>query len=177
MSTNFLNPEEVLGRLNLKEEMVAVDFGCGSGGWAIPLAKILKKGKVYALDILEEPLSVLRGRMKTENIFNIFPLKANVEKGTTLLSESCHLVLMTNLLFQVEKIENVLLEGKRILKPEGIILVVDWKENIPFGPEKKIPLEKIKELGEKVGLKVKEEFGAGPHHYGLIFSKFYGPSS
>lgn len=171
MASDFLNPEEVLKKLNLSEEMIAADFGCGSGGWAIPLAKILKKGKVYAIDILEEPLSALRGKAKAENIFNIIPLRANVEKGTTLLPESCHLVLMTNLLFQVENIENVLLEGKRVLKKEGIILVVDWKEDVVFGPEEKVFLEKVEEIGVRVGLKTKEKFIAGPHHYGIIFSK------
>lgn len=171
MSLSFLNPEEVLKELNLKEEMVAADFGCGSGGWAIPLAKILKKGKVYAIDILEEPLSALRGRIKGEKIFNIICLRANVEKGTTLLSESCHLVLMTNLLFQVEDIENVLLEGKRVLKEEGLLLVVDWKENVPFGPEEKVSPQTIKEMAEKIGLVREKEFEAGPQHYGIIFSK------
>ena len=42
----FLNPEQVLKQLDLKEEMTAADFGSGSGGWAIPLAKILKEGKI-----------------------------------------------------------------------------------------------------------------------------------
>ena len=48
--------------------MIAADFGCGSGGWAIPLAKKLEEGKVYAIDILEEPLSALRARAKLEKI-------------------------------------------------------------------------------------------------------------
>ncbi|PIP24588.1 MAG: hypothetical protein COX33_01180, partial [Candidatus Nealsonbacteria bacterium CG23_combo_of_CG06-09_8_20_14_all_36_125] len=50
----FLNPSEVLKQLNLKKNMVAADFGSGSGGWAFPLAKKLEEGKVYAIDILEE---------------------------------------------------------------------------------------------------------------------------
>mgnify|MGYP001611054209 FL=1 len=53
---NFLNPTEILRQLELKKDMVACDFGSGSGGWAIPLAKILEEGRVYAIDILEEPL-------------------------------------------------------------------------------------------------------------------------
>ncbi len=169
----FLNPEEILKELNLKKEMVAADFGCGSGGWTIPLAKILARGKVFAIDILEEPLSALRGKMRTEKVFNIDPLRADVEKGTSLLSESCDLVLMTNLLFEVEDIEKVLKEGKRVLKKGGKILVVDWEKDNPLTPEIEFcSIEKVKEIAQKLDLKIEREFKAGAYHWGLILEKY-----
>lgn len=169
---DFLNPEEVLKELELKKEMVAADFGCGSGGWAIPLAKILKKGKVFAIDILEEPLSALRGKMKLEKVFNIDPLRADVERGTSLLSESCDLVLMTNLLFEVEKKEKVLEEGKRVLKKGGRILIVDWLKDNPLTPEIEFcSIEKVKEIAQKINLEIEKEFRAGAYHWGLILKK------
>ena len=165
----FLNPEKILEKLDLNKEMVAADFGCGSGGWAIPLAKKVKW--VFAIDLLEESLSALRGRMKMEKLSNIDPLRANVEERTTLLSESCDLVLMTNLLFQVDDMRKVFEEAKRVLKKEGKILVVDWKENAEVGPEKRVSVEKVKEVAKEAGLKLKGEFEAGIYHFGLIFSK------
>jgi ubiquinone/menaquinone biosynthesis C-methylase UbiE len=169
MEQLFLNPEKVLEKLDLNKKMVAADFGCGSGGWAIPLAK--KVRWVFAIDIQEEPLSALRGRMRMEKVFNIDPLKGNVEGKTTLISESCDLVLMTNLLFQVDDIKKVLEEGKRVLKKGGKILVVDWKENTEVGPEKRVSVEKIKEAAKETGLNFEKEFEAGIYHFGLIFSK------
>jgi len=169
MKEQFLNPEKVLEKLNLKEGMVGADFGCGSGGWTIPLAKKIKK--VFAIDILPEPLSALRGKAKMEKILNIDTIKCDVERGTTLISESCDLVLMTNLLFQVENIENIFQEAKRVLKKNGIVLVVDWKNNAPIGPEKRIEKEKIKEIAQNLGFELKEEFEAGSYHFGLIFLK------
>jgi ubiquinone/menaquinone biosynthesis C-methylase UbiE len=169
MKQQFLNPEKILEKLNLNKKMVAADFGCGSGGWAIPLAKKVKW--VFAIDLLEESLSALRGRMKMEKLSNIDPLRANVEERTTLLSESCDLVLMTNLLFQVDDMRKVFEEAKRVLKKEGKILVVDWKENAEVGPEKRVSVEKVKEIAKEAGLKLKGEFEAGIYHFGLIFSK------
>ena len=96
--------------------MTAADFGSGSGGWVLPLAKILEDGKVYAIDILEEPLSALRSRAKTLKIENIETIKSDVEKTSKLSSGSCDLVLLTNLFFQVEKKEEVLEEAKKVLK-------------------------------------------------------------
>jgi len=166
----FLNPEKILEKLELNKEMIAADFGCGSGGWAIPLAKRVKW--VYAIDLLEEPLSALRSKMKMEKLFNIDPLRANVEEKTTLLSESCDLVLMTNLLFQVENLEKVFKEAKRVLKKGGKILVVDWKKDNPLTKEIEwVDFEKVKKIAKELGFELKEEFEAGTFHYSLIFVK------
>jgi ubiquinone/menaquinone biosynthesis C-methylase UbiE len=166
----FLNPEKVLKKLKLNKEMVVADFGCGSGGWTIPLAKKVKR--VFAIDILEEALSALRGKARAERIFNIDYLKANLEKGTTLLSQSCDLVLITNLLFQVDQMNKVFEEANRVLKDGGKILVIDWKEEATeIGPEKPVPPEKVKEVAKEFNLKIEEEFEAGQFHYGILFSK------
>ena len=168
----FLNPSEVLKQFKLKKGMVAADFGCGAGGWAIPLAKKLEEGKIYAIDILEEPLSALRAKIKLEKIFNIETIKSDVEKTSRLISESCDLVLMTNLLFECEDKKSVLEEGKRVLKPGGKILIVDWQKDNPLTKEiEKVDFEKIKKIAKEIGLKLEKEFEAGAYHYGLVFSK------
>jgi ubiquinone/menaquinone biosynthesis C-methylase UbiE len=172
MKQSFLNPSEILKRLKLRKGMVAADFGSGSGGWAIPLAKILEEGKVYAIDILEEPLSALRAKVKVEKLFNIEARKADVEKGITLLSNSCDLVLMTNLLFECENKKQVLEEGKRVLKKGGKILVVDWIKDNPLTPEIEwIDFDEIKEAAKGLSLELEKEFEAGLYHQGLILTK------
>ncbi len=164
---DFLNPSQVLKKMELRQDMIAADFGSGSGGWVLPLAKHLEKGKVYAIDILEEPLSALEAKIKAEKISNIKTIKADIEQGSTLPNNSCDLVIMTNLLFQVENIEKVLSEGKRVLKKEGRILAVDWKKDAAFGPEKRVSPERVKEIAKEIGLEVEKEFGAGLYHWGL----------
>jgi ubiquinone/menaquinone biosynthesis C-methylase UbiE len=166
----FLKPEKILEKLDLNKKMVAADFGCGSGGWAIPLAKKVKW--VFAIDIQQEPLSALRSRMRMERVFNIDPLKGNVEGKTTLISESCDLVLMTNLLFQVDDIKKVLEEGKRVLKKGGKILIVDWIKDNPLTREIEwVDFEKIKEIAKDIGLKLEKEFEAGIYHKALVLVK------
>jgi len=168
----FLNPSEVLKQLKLRKDMIACDFGCGSGGWVIPLAKKLEEGNVFAIDILEEPLSALRSRAKSEKIFNIETRKADVEKWTHLLNESCDLVLMTNLLFEVEDKKKVLEEARRVLKPRGEILIVDWLKDNPLTPTIEFcSTEEIKKIADEIGLKLGKEFEAGLYHWGLIFQK------
>ena len=170
----FLNPEEVLNQLELREDMIVVDFGSGSGGWSLPLAQRLKRGKVYAIDILEEPLSALRGKAEHEGIFNIKTILSDIEKkgGSKLPDNSCDLVLMTNLLFQVEDKKGVMEEGKRVLKKEGRILVVDWKKESTFGPQSgRISAEEVKKIAKELGFEVEKEFSAGSCHYALLLRK------
>lgn len=170
----FLNPKEILRQLNLKKEMTAADFGSGSGGWAIPLAKILKDGKVYAIDILEEPLSALKSKTGIEGIDNIETIRSNVEgkKGLKLKDNSLDLVLMTNLLFEAKDKKRAISEAKRVINKTGEILVVDWKPDSSLGPKKnKVSAEEVKKLFKDFDLKLEKEFEAGDYHYGLVFTK------
>lgn len=175
LKPSFLDPEEILKELELRKEMTAVDFGCGAGGWVIPLAKKLKKGKVYALDVQEEALSALEGQAKLEEVFNIETILCNLEKpeGLKMRNDSVDLILMTNLLFQIENKKEIFSQAGRILKKGGEVLVIDWKEESPFGPQGiRVLAEEVKGLAEDVGLKLKNEFDAGDYHYGLVFTKF-----
>jgi ubiquinone/menaquinone biosynthesis C-methylase UbiE len=170
--TGFLNPNEVLNQLEIKEGMIAADFGSGSGGWAIPLAKRLKSGKVYAIDVQEEMLSALRGKAEIENIFNIETKRTDVAKGTEIRANSLDLVLLTNILFQNENKEKILSEATRVLSPGGQILAVDWLERAAMGPTGgRVSAEEVKRIAKEIGLKVQKEFNASAFHWGLIFSK------
>lgn len=172
MNEGFLNPQQILKNISLKADMVACDFGCGSGGWVIPLAKELKSGMVYAVDILDTAISALNGKISSEKIFNIKPMIGNIEKGVKMPDEYFDLVLMTNLLFQVDDKYAVLGEGKRLLKSNGAILIVDWEKDAPIGlKEGRVSVEEIKEMATRVGLKVEKEFKAGNFHWGLILRK------
>jgi ubiquinone/menaquinone biosynthesis C-methylase UbiE len=169
---SFLNPQTILNELKIEGQMIAADFGSGSGGWAIPLAKRLKFGKVYAIDILEEPLSALKSKAEIQRIYNIERINCDVEKGVKLPDSCCDLVLLTNLLFQVEDKKKVLTEAKRVLKKGGEILVVDWLPGVPQGPEKgRISANEVKEMAKSLNLKLEKEFPAGVFHYGLVFTK------
>ena len=170
----FLNPQEILKELELRKDMVAADFGSGSGGWAIPLAKRLTDGKVYAIDILEEPLSALKNKSGVEGIVNIETIRSDIEsKNSSTLKDNClDLVLITNLLFQTEDKKLVLTESKRVLKKGGKVLVVDWNPEADFGPEvKKVSSEEIKKFAKETGFNLVKEFKAGDYHFGLIFTK------
>jgi len=172
--SEFLNPEEVLDQLELKSDMTAVEFGCGSAGFTIPLAKRLDEGLVYAIDIQKEPLSALKGRIQLENIVNVRIIRGDVEKpeGSTLGPGSVDLVLIVNVLFQAANKNAIIAEVERVLKQGGKLLIVDWKPKVSKGPEQgRVSADDVKKTAEERGLKLEEQFEAGRYHYGLIFNK------
>ncbi len=171
---NFLDLEEILNKLELREDMTAAEFGCGSGGFTIPLAKRLDEGLVYAIDIQKEPLSALKSRTQLENIVNVRIIRGDVEKpeGSTLGPGSVDLVLIVNILFQAGDKNAIITEAERVLKQGGKLLIIDWKPKVSKGPEQgRVSAGDVKKIAEERGLKLEEQFESGKYHYGLIFNK------
>lgn len=174
MKESFLNPEEILNDFELSPNMVAAEFGCGSGGFAIPLAKKLDEGLVYGIDIQQAPLSALKSRTLVENITNIKIICSDLEKpkGSTLTPDSLDLVLIPNVLFQIKDKSAIISEAERVLKSKGKLVVIDWLAAASQGPEKgRVLPEEAKKIAEDAGLKLEKEFEAGRYHYGLVFVK------
>lgn len=171
---SFLDPNKVLDELELRKDMFAAEFGCGSGGFTIPLAQRLERGMVYALDIQQPPLSSLKGKALAGRIMNINIIRCDLESpdGSTLPEGKLDLALLPNVLFQVEDKNAIIKEAARVLKHGAEMLVIDWLENSPQGPsEGRVSPEEVKKISESLGLKLKKEFKAGDYHYGLIFVK------
>jgi ubiquinone/menaquinone biosynthesis C-methylase UbiE len=170
----FLKVNDILLELDTRPDMRACEFGCGSALFTTELAKKLPKGWMYAMDIQEEKLSALKGRMAIENIHNISTILCDLEapKATKLQDNFLDIVLIPNMLFQAENKYAILEEANRILKNGGQLLIIDWFKNTPFSPkEGTITPEELKNMTSKLGLEFKKEFAAGDYHYGLLFVK------
>ena len=171
----FMKPSEVLDKMDIEKGMKIADFGCGAGYFSIPLAQRAGKNSVvYAIDVKESALDSVRGRAKIYSVFNIETIRGNLEKegGSTLGSGSLDMVLLANTLFQSKMKDSILNEAKRVLKKTGKIVVIEWDNSEPLGPQSdyRISKEDLKELAKNVSLVLEKEFTAGSSHYGLVFS-------
>lgn len=172
MEQGFLDPENILSKIYLREDMSACDLGCGSGGWALPLAKKLAKGRVFAVDILQEPLSSLEEKLRQERLFNVSIMLADAEKGVKIIEDSIDFVLLTNILFQAKESGKILKETKRILKQGGKALVVDWKPESPIGPKQgRVAKEEVIKMAIKTGFDPEKEIEAGKYHWAILLTK------
>lgn len=168
----FSDPATNLAKLVLTDGMKVADIGAGSGFYTLLAAKqVGSSGRIYALDVQKDLLERLRSTGIAQGFRNIEVIWGNAEKigGTKMREELVDRVIVSNILFQIEKPDEFALEIKRITKHGGKVLIVDWSEASPLSPKTLFPSAKAQALFEKTGFKLEQSFGAGDHHYGLIF--------
>lgn len=177
MDGGFLNLEGIVNALNVQEGMQIADFGCGSGHFAIALAKKTgKEGKLTALDIQEDALENVKVKASVAGLENIDAVRANLEVlgSTKLPDNSQNLVFAANVLFQSPKKQEIIKEAARILKSGGILFAVEWKKGKDgFGPPENLKLdeEELKAIISAEGLNFERSIDAGQYHFGLVFRK------
>jgi len=168
----FSDPAVNLAKLGLNDGMKVVDIGAGSGFYTLEAARrVGSSGRVYAIDVEKNLLERIRTTGAGNGLRNIEVIWANAEKvgGTKLREALADRVIASNILFQLEKPDDFALELKRILKPGGKAMVIDWSEISSVGPRTVFPQMKARTLFEKNGFKLDQSFSAGDHHYGLVF--------
>lgn len=170
----FSDPSVNLTKIGLSHGMKVVDIGAGSGFYSIEAARLVgSTGRVYAVDVQKEILERIRTSGANQGLRNIEIIWANAEKigGTRLRESMADRVIASNVLFQIEKPDDFALEIKRLLKPGGKVLIIDWNAGSPLGPKTVFPSHKAQMLFEKTGLRLEQSFSAGDHHYGLVMVK------
>jgi ubiquinone/menaquinone biosynthesis C-methylase UbiE len=170
----FSDPAQNLAKLSLTDGMKVADIGAGSGFYTIEAARrVGSSGRVFAVDVQKDLLDRLRNAALAQHLSNVEVVWANAEKigGTKLREASLDRAIASNILFQLEKPEDFALEMKRILKPGGKILVIDWSEASPLGPQNVFSQMKAETIFAKNGFVTEQTFNAGDHHYGLVLTR------
>lgn len=168
----FSDPSSNLAKLGLTEGMKVADIGAGSGFYTLIAAKqVGSTGRVYAVDVQKDLLERIRSTGSTQGFHNIEVVWGNAEKigGSKIRESLIDRAIASNVLFQIEKPDEFVLEIKRILKPGGKVLVVDWSEVSMLGPKTVVSSLKAQAMFEKAGFKLDQSFNAGDHHYGFVF--------
>ena len=171
----FLNPEKVLAQIPDKFIKMA-DFGSGLGHFAKKLPLIaFDEGEIYLFDIDAEKLKRAKNDLENEGYdldkFHFLEVDLEEKNATGLKNSFFDFILISQLLFQVKKPENVLKEAKRVLSDNGKILLIEWKDSFNgIGPDKRHLLdeEKMKKILEKEDLEIIKELNAEKYHYAYL---------
>lgn len=172
----FSDPQKNIAELAIADGMKVVDLGAGSGFYTMEAAKkVGPRGRVYAVDVQQDLLNKIKNSGSLAGLHNIEVVWGNIEKigGTKLREGVADRLILSNTLFQiaVEDRDNLALEAKRLLKPGGKLLVVDWDSGSPLSPKTLVPRMLAEGIFQKVGFAIEKSFDAGDHHYGIIFKK------
>lgn len=161
------NPERIWSVLADRPPRTLVDLGTGIGFCAIPFARRLPDGLLYACDVKEEALRYLREAIRREGVTNIVPVLSE-PVYVPLEDAIADVVVMINLHHHLPSRPGTLAQCRRLLRMGGKVTVIDWK-TIPTakGPpqEARIPPAKVRAELHAAGFQAVVEHDVLPEHY------------
>ncbi|RJQ34685.1 class I SAM-dependent methyltransferase [Candidatus Parcubacteria bacterium] len=176
-SATFAHPRKNIESFGIRPGSLVADFGAGSGHYTLEIAKVLgDEGGVYAIDVQQDLLRRIDSEAHRKGLTNVHTIWGDISRhrGTKLRANSVDIVLMSNVLFQLEHPQGAFEEAHRILTFDGTLIVIDWSDSFrSLGPIRShvFDKERAAEFADATGFRVREQFYAGAHHFGLIFHK------
>ena len=174
----LLNAKALLTKAGLSLGMTYADFGAGAlGHFVLPATEMVgREGTVYAVDILKSVLQAIGSRARMEGANNLKTVWGNIEKmrGVKISDHSVDLLSCVNIVNLLDKSAGVISEISRVLKPGGLLLLVDWQRaGASFGPplERRSHPEAVKAKLQQAGFVPLDFFEAGPNHWGMLLKK------
>ena len=168
----YQKPHEVITALKLRDGEVLADIGAGSGYFTFRLAHhVGDAGRVYAVDVSPEMVVHLNRRvrdLKLKNVVSILaapddPLLADASVDRFFICDTWH---------HIENHDRYLALLKKMLKPDGQVVMVDFKKaETPVGPPMQMRIDRddlVKEM-EKHGFRLEVEHTFLPYQYFLVF--------
>lgn len=103
-----------------------VDLGCGPGFCTFPLARLVgANGHIFAIDSSDKFASLIKDKIDANKTRNI-TFYQNDAESLGLEDSSADIVFSRWLFCFLENPDKVLKEVKRILKPDGKLLIIDY---------------------------------------------------
>ena len=169
----YQKPHEVLTALNIKPGEVIADIGAGSGYFTFRLAHFVgDKGKIYAVDVSPDMVRHINRRIRDSKTTNVITVLADPD-DPLLADQSVNRFFICDVWHHVEKQTKYLALMKKMLKPGGEIVMIDFhKKELPFGPppQMKIAREDLIKQMEANGFKKTKEHTFLPYQYFLVFA-------
>jgi SAM-dependent methyltransferase len=168
-----LKTGEVIARLNLKPTDVVADLGAGTGLFALPLAKAVPSGRLYAVELDEGFLNQIRGKAKTENMTNIVPVLGKFT-DPSLPGRDVDVAFFHDVLHHVENRAAYVKSVAGYLKPGGRIVVIEFNPgDSPHKAEPQLIVSKEQTAGwmADAGLVQAEEIQLFPDKYFVVYRR------
>jgi len=162
-------PHEVIQALALKPDAVVADLGSGTGYFAVRLANMVPKGRVYGVDTEPDMAKYLAERAKREKRGNLIAISGAPDDPR--IPEKADLILLVDVYHHIEAREGYFRKLRGSLKPGGRLAVIDFRMDSPHGPPRAARVEPDRVIAELKGagyaLAGRHEFL--PNQYFLVF--------
>jgi ubiquinone/menaquinone biosynthesis C-methylase UbiE len=158
-SFDLIEREAFFKALQLAPGMTVLDLACGQGRYTLAMAeKMGADSRIIAVDLWEEGIAALVRSADSLSSVSIEPHVADIRKALPIAGGSVDICLMATVLHDIVHEGDpvpVLKEVARVLKPEGVLAIVEFKkQDGQTGPPKavRMRLEEVSALLLAVGL-------------------------
>ena len=162
-----------LENLPISSNSVVADIGAGSGYYTFRIAPKVTEGKVYAVEIQDEAIKYLQDRTKELDFSNVIPIMGG-EQTPNLPANSIDLVIMVDVYHELEYPQEMLTAIKESLKPDGKILLIEYRGEDPevaIKPLHKMTVRQVEKELKANGFKLLENGQFMNIQHFLVFGK------
>lgn len=163
-------PKEVIEALALEPDAVIADVGAGTGYFAVRIADMVPKGRVYGVDVEPDMVEYLAERAKREKRGNLVAIAGAADDPR--LPEKVDLILMVDVFHHIDDRASYFRKLKASLEPNGRVAIIDFHLDSPVGPPKaaRIAPEQVKAELKEAGYALAREHRFLPNQYFLVFA-------
>jgi ubiquinone/menaquinone biosynthesis C-methylase UbiE len=177
-SFDLINSEKFFQELDLQKGTSFLDVASGRGAYSLAVSDIIgPQGSVFSVDLWAEGIEILKTTAQERGIENITACVSDVGRRIPVEDQSIDVCLVATALhdFVEDRIDRgVLTEIGRVVKPAGILAVMEFKKiDGPPGPPKHIRLspQDVADRLAPYGFKKERTADVGPHNYLILFKK------
>jgi ubiquinone/menaquinone biosynthesis C-methylase UbiE len=177
-SFDLIEIDKFFKELDLQNGITFLDVACGRGAYCLAASQIIGgNGNIFAVDLWEEGIELLRAAAEEKGLDNINAFVSNAGEHIPVADHSIDVCLMATVLhdFVEDQIEKeVLDEIVRAIKPSGILAIMEFmKIDGPPGPPRHIRLspEQVDDMLAPFGFMQERIVDVGPYNYLMRFKK------
>ena len=167
-------PEAMLDALKIARGATVADVGAGAGYHSIRLAqRVGPNGTVLSTDLQPQMLEMLRNNAREAGVTNIKPIRAT-QTDTKLPDAKVDLILMVDVYHECSDPETTLKGLFKALKPQGRLVLVEFRgedPEVPIKPEHKMTVKQVRREIEPHGFLFKDSLEFLPWQHVIIFEK------
>lgn len=177
LERNDRNEEEnttlAINKLPINRRSVVADIGAGSGYYSFKISQKVNEGKVYAVEIQDDFIKLLKKNKQEKGIKNVEVIKGT-QQNPNLPENAIDLAIMVDVYHELSYPHEMLTALGKALKPDGKILLLEYRAEDPAVAIKELHKMSVKQVNKEMeanGFKLykREEFL--PIQHFLVYEK------
>src|SRR5579863_9415179 len=167
-------PDKALAAMGIARGSTVADIGAGSGYMSWRMAALVgPTGKVYANDIQQKMLDLLKKNVEQRKLTNVETVLGAVD-DPKLPAGQIDMALLVDVYHEFSEPQKMLRHIRDSLKPDGRLVLLEYRgedPSVPIRPEHKMTVAQVKAEFGPEGFRLDRAIEVLPRQHILIFKK------